>query len=603
MRNNSGNIFVKLIMVIIICSFGLWGMGNVLAPSASNTVAKIGEYEITVDEYNARINQEIMRLRSFLNMEIPNETIIKSISAYVLEDLVQNKLIRNEADELDLIVGDDYVLSLIVSDFKFRGANDAFSKEIFKRFLKRNRISEKQYIEIIKDATLKQIVLERIAGVSYIPKTVSENIYNYEYEKKQVDVIKVPLSLITDVSQPNDAELVQFYQDNRANYQTEEKRKFTYLMWNSQIIAKGLVLKDEELQEYYDENIADFTTAEKRELQNIVVSSEEKAEEIYNKIKEGGDFAEIAKTTLSLSDETINMGFLEEKDVFDEDIAVQLFALEKGQISQPMESDFGWHIFKIADVKPSKIMPFDVVKDQIIATLSANKAEEKVYELGNEIEDAIAGGLSFEEIAKEYGIEAKQIASTMANEENIPEDILKTAFDTEEESELLARNDGGYAIVRVDAIDIKREKALDSVRGLVSEDWTKAEIKKKTRELAELKVKEFLDGKITISAIEKQLGEKFQQVELNRNNLADGYPISFQKEIFTLDKEQSAIASQFDNDGNYIIGILVDTPKLEIDEKKMDAVLNNLKMQQQQEIIFQYFENYLKKKYTIEIFI
>jgi len=567
--NKSRSLLIKIILVVIIASFGLFGIGNVFISGRNNNVAKVGKYYVSIEEYNMKTSQEVARLKNFLNSGIPNEVLVQAISKNVFDNLVYNKLMKNEADRLGIIINDDLISSVIARSFTDR--NSQFSKENFRRFLEAYRTTEKTYIENIREEYLRKNVLERFNTVSFTPEEMINAVYNYQYETRIVDIIDMPISLVKDIASPSDTELVQYFQENNDKYKTKEEKTFSYLAWNNEIIKKNIDITDEQIKKYYDENIDKYTIPEKRKVVNLIVNEEIKEEEKFEKV---------------------DMGFIAKEDLLDDKIKEAIFSLKVDESSEPIETDFGKSIFKVEEIQPAFALPIESVKDKIKKDVVDEIAEEKQYEMMEQVIDAIAGGASYDDVAKEFGLETNKITALKGEKLDIvADDIIKLAFETEDESDFVERENGGYIVVKIEEHKLPRDRALDEVRGTVLEDCQKQQKNMKIQELAELKAGEINKDKTTSY-------DKKETVEFKRSELVNDYPVDLQKKIFNIEKGV-AIANILDNGGNFVIAVLKEIKKPDNDDERKSNIKKNIERIKQEEISEQYFKH-LQSKYKVE---
>lgn len=173
----------------------------------------------------------------------------------------------------------------------------------------------------------------------------------------------------------------QFFQGDEAKYQEELKSLgITEEALRNQLrssllsqrlydeITKDVTVTDDEVQAYYDEHVEEFKKPETRELAHILVKSEAEAKEIRQKLEDGADFAKLAKEKSLDETSAVEGGTLpiQPKEGWVKPFGDAAWALETGELSQPVESEFGWHIIKaLGDIEPEATTPFADVKDTI----------------------------------------------------------------------------------------------------------------------------------------------------------------------------------------------------------------------------------------------
>jgi len=214
-----------------------------------------------------------------------------------------------------------------------------------------------------------------------------------------------------------------------------------YVELNAADFAKNNPVSDEEAQAYYEEHKAQYVSNEKRLAAHILVmpgsdeaAAKAKAEDLAKQLDSGADFADLAKAN---SDDTLSAeqgGKLDwfEPGVMDPAFDAALFALNKGQHSAVVKTDFGFHIIKLLDVQPGVTVPFADVKAKIVAQLQDKKAVDQFYSLQSKLADTsyeVPDTLS--ETAKAVGVDIK--TTPLFSRDNVPAalnkpDLVKAAF-------------------------------------------------------------------------------------------------------------------------------------------------------------------------------
>jgi len=144
-------------------------------------------------------------------------------------------------------------------------------------------------------------------------------------------------------------------------------------------VTKAETVTDEEIQTYYDESKDRFTTPESRDVAHILVKTKDEADKLYQEVQDGGDFAKLAKEH-SVDEASAKDGgkLTDQKGTFVPEFEAAAFALKTGEVSEPVETTYGWHIIKaLADAVPEKVVPLAEAKDSIRAQLlqeTQNKA-------------------------------------------------------------------------------------------------------------------------------------------------------------------------------------------------------------------------------------
>ena len=190
----------------------------------------------------------------------------------------------------------------------------------------------------------------------------------------------------------------QFFEGDDAKYQQELKNQglseadvkadleaqlLSEKIFNQ--VTKGATVSDEQLKTYYDEHGSDYTTAEKRQVAHILVDSKSLADKIYAQLQDGADFAELAKKYSTDKASAKNGGELtDEKGSFVPEFEKVAFALDTGEIGEPVKSQYGWHVITaLADTQPAAKQSFAEVKATIRGSLLSEQRNTKMTDWVN----------------------------------------------------------------------------------------------------------------------------------------------------------------------------------------------------------------------------
>lgn len=162
-------------------------------------------------------------------------------------------------------------------------------------------------------------------------------------------------------------------------------------------VTKDVNVTDAEVRAFYDENKDEFATPDQRQVAHILVDTKKKADELYQQLLDGADFAELAKEH-STDEASAEEGgkLVDEKGSFVPEFEEVAFSLETGEISKPVKSDFGWHIITaLEDTVPGGQTPFEEVKDQIRQQLLEQKRSEAMAEWTDQVANKYAPQIAY----------------------------------------------------------------------------------------------------------------------------------------------------------------------------------------------------------------
>jgi len=280
---------------------------------------------------------------------------------------------------------------------------------------------------------------------------------------------------VTDIAAPVEADLTAYHEAHKDQFMAPEYRALAYLTIRPEHLLDETLATDAEVAEAYDARLAEFTTPPSREVEQIVAADEAAAKIIAGRLKDGGDFYAIAEELAGMDKASVKLGQVLKGDL--PEAAVEpVFDLAGGQISEPVESGLGWHIFRVLKIIDGSSKSLDEVRSQLSREVKLEKAAEAMFELANKVEDQLAGGASIREVAEALSLHHGVVAAVdsqgrgrdgrpAAGLPKAPE-LLKEAFAIEpgEEGQLKESGDGSYYLVQVDKIFEAALKPIAQVR-------------------------------------------------------------------------------------------------------------------------------------------
>ncbi len=279
-RSKAGSAFVKGLFVLLILTFGIWGIGDIFRNRPSDTaVAAVGGQSIDANELQTALQPALERLSTQLGTQVDlRQAKQMGVIDQVLGQLVDYSLLDQEAQRLQLDVSDNVIRDSITLDPMFRGANGTFDREAFNALLAANHMAEPQYVERLRrEIPREDLMLALTAGVA-APQAMIDLLHRYRDEKRVADIVKLPDNGATEIGQPSDAELTKFYDANQDMFRAPEYRGFVLASLTPSDLAKTVEIPEAKLKSAYDQRQDEFVLPERRDVQQILVHSEDQDE-------------------------------------------------------------------------------------------------------------------------------------------------------------------------------------------------------------------------------------------------------------------------------------------------------------------------------------
>ena len=598
----------KGIFILTALSFmSLFGISGYINSAGQNrTVIKVNDIEISQGEISYQYDKELNTARQMFGDAIEiNDNMRASILLGIVQKQLVDAIIKTVAQENDVVIGDDLIRKVIYSQSEFMNNEGQFDPRRFKMILSLNGMSEQEYIQALRtDIERQQLVQNPVARIN-VPSFLTDLLGKIENQQRVFAYVKiVPEKLKLD-REITDDELQQYYQDFAENFTAPEKRDIAYIAISADRIAEKYNPSQAEIDAYYQANISEFETPEKRNILQMVFSSQDEAQKAKAKLDQGADFYAVATDLAKQSKADTELGDVS-KDMLLAEVAEDVFTLPKGGVSQPLQSEFGWHIMKVTGITPASKMSKDKAYAKAAEALRQEKAYDAVYEYTQKIEDKIGAGASLEDIASDFGSSIVQVKNltedgkATSTPQILSQELVDAGFSYNiGEISQVIETDTGLAVVRVDNIYESHQLDIDEVKPQIVKMWADNEREAMAQEMANDIMSDMENGG-SITEAAKRLGlSAMTSRPIKKSETFDSLPSS---QIFALFQENVGTPKLIEQDGDKLIvttaKIVKDTHKLS-DQEKAD-IRNSVRMDLTSEAANLLIENY-SKGYDIEV--
>jgi peptidyl-prolyl cis-trans isomerase D len=518
-RSKAGSFVVKLLFVLLILTFGIWGIGDIFRTRSSDTaVATVGDHSIRADELQTALRRALEQLSARFGSAIDLQQAKQlGLVDATLNQLIDRSLIDQEVARLQLDVSDDLIRSVITGNPSFKGSDGRFDHGLFNALLAANRLTEDQYVALLRHDIPRNDLLHAVTDGVVAPQSMIDPLYQHRNEKRVADIVSLPDAGAGDVGQPSETELRSFYEAHHDLFRAPEYRGFTLASLNPADLAKDIEIPESKLKEEYDQRQDELQIPERREVEQILAPSEEKSKEAEAALAAGKDWREVAATIAGQNPDTIDLGLLKREEMPNA-LGEVVFELPLDKQSEPVKTSLGWHILRVVKIEPPVTQSFDQAKAQLEADLAHQDAVDRIYKVANQVDDALAGGATIGDAAAKFGLKTTTVAAVDVgghdpDEKPValpvsPKDVLKLAFATNEgqASRVTETPDGGILVLRTDKVISSAVKPLGEVKEKAIAAWQadkRREIVAKQAEELAAAVKP--GGKLAAVAAEKGL--------------------------------------------------------------------------------------------------
>ena len=557
MRKHAGSWIIKFILGAVILAFIPFGYG-LYQDERDDQVASVDGEPILYTDYRRIYNNLLDQMRQSFGTSL-DEEMIKSLGLRdrALNQLIESKLILAEAKRLKFRITEPEVADAIGKIEVFQ-TGGVFDSRRYEFILDRNRITKEQFEAQQRESMLINKV--RSFVVNNLTVSDAEAMEWYKWQNVSVDLDFV---LFNPVNYKNievdDKEIETYYENNKLSYKKEAEVKARYVFFDPDIHKSAIAVNEDELQDYYDTHKEEFYSPKTVEARHILIKVDQKADagtvekaktralEILKKARGDKDFAGLAKQYSEGPTKVKggSLGAFKYEDMV-KPFSDKAFSMKPGEISDPVRTQFGWHIIKVEKINKASTVSFDKAKQQIHNKTIAEKAQSMAYDAAEEVyEESFEG----DDLVNSASIRNLQVQTTdfftlrgpIKGIKN-PSKFASAAFNLAlmEISDIQELNGGYYILQVLDKIPEKTAE-LNDVRDKVKTDLIKEKKEEKAREDASalLKVLETGASITTESAKYNQKSETTGFFTRTGTIPKIGYDRAVQAAAFQLSKEKS----------------------------------------------------------------
>ena len=420
-RNGLEKKWAKVVLAIIVVPFALFGIDSYLNSMGSNvTVASVNNFEISAQDFQ----RSMMVLQERLDAEGQDRSILQSpeLKKSVIESLVDSQLIKEAVNKYNFRISNDQLTTYLVGMPDFQ-ENGKFSQQRYDQIVQYNGLTPKKLEDQIRGDMATQQIQGTLANLSYYPKNKIDDIAKIAYQKRHVKLYDLLLKDYEAAVKVSDEELNTFYNDNPSSFIRPDQVKIDFVVYSVANIVPTINVTDEDIKSFYEANKANYEGAEERSASHILfladksLSNDEltkvktQAEKVLADLKKNPKkFSEYAKKYSQDPESAKNDGSLGffKRGVMVKEFEDSVYSMKKGAISDLVQSDFGFHIIRLDDIKGDQVT-FADVKPQIKGELIYQKALEKYNTNAEDFSNMVYESKdSLQSVIEKYSLDVQQ---------------------------------------------------------------------------------------------------------------------------------------------------------------------------------------------------
>lgn len=395
---------VQIVLALIILPFAFWGVDSYRKSGGAAPLATVNGEKIGQQEFDNALNQQQQRIREMAGANFDPTFFDKpEIKRSVLEGLVTQHLLGLEARRVGLALSDEQIAQIIAGVGMFQ-KDGKFDLKRYEEVLREKGMNRLQFEDRIRQDLLARELTDAYTRNGYASDTEAENLIRLNEQQRVVALAHLDAAAFAKQVKLPDNAVSDYYDKNAQEFLVPERANVEYVVLSADSLLPQVTVTDEEVKQYYEEHQNEFGTQEQRQAAHILITvpkqasdaekqaAKAKAEQVLQQVKQSpAKFAALAKQYSQDPGSAANGGDL---GMFGRGAMVKpfedsVFGLKVGEVSDLVQSDFGYHIIKLQAVKPAKIQPLSEVKNLIVQRLKSQHASDKFAELAEKFNNTV----------------------------------------------------------------------------------------------------------------------------------------------------------------------------------------------------------------------
>ncbi len=544
---------VQIMMLLLVISFGVWGVADVFRGYRQGDIAKVGSINLTGTEFRRRFDIAVRQLSQQFGKQFTSQQAAQlGIPSRVLSQMLAEATLDDTAHQMGLSLSPDTVGRLIRTDPNLQGPTGQFNRTFFTQIAQAQGLTEDDLVLLLKADYIRNQLDQGLAGDVTVPETIIKAVGEYRDDSRKVSYVVLSAPAASDIPDPSDTDLAAYFDAHKSAYKAPEYRALSYFVVNPAALAKPQDVSDADAQKLYDQEKSRFVTPGTRHVEQIVFKDKADAEAAAKELADGKTFDQlVAERNLKTSD--VDLGQVTKDKIIDPAVADAAFALTASGVSGIIDGRFGPVIVRVSNIVPDVVKTFAEVKDQLKMEIATKQAANEVTNLRNEIEDARAGGSTLKEVAQKYGLKMINVAEVDQSGKgpdnkaiaDLPAPLVQAAFESDVGMENNPIEPVSDTFIWYDVTQVMpaHDRTLAEVHDKVVAAWKDMERQKKVAEQADaLKAKLAGGGDLATVAAGASLEVKTADTLTRQSKPTDGLSAAAISAAFDGPKGYAAVA-------------------------------------------------------------
>lgn len=480
-ESSIGKVAAFAIIGLIAVSFVFFGRSFNFGFTGSTFAAKVNGEEIPMLEFERDLQQYQNQYQQAFRVEL-TEDLRREMRRIVIDRMVLDEALRQQSEAAGYRVSNERLAEALRGTEAFQAGGE-FSGDVYRARLNANGLTPAGYEALLRRQLALAEIQNGIAASTFLTPAEYRRYIELYNERREIAYALFAIEDFLAQVEIGDEAVAEYHAANASQFMSEETVDLEYVELTLASIAAGVEVTEDDLRAYYDEQQEQFSTPEERHVRHILIevqgddrqAAEAEAQAVRERLDAGEDFAALAR---ELSDDRgtsadggdlgwIGRGFL--TGPFED----ALFAMAVGDVSGPVETEFGYHILRLEDVRGGEVRSFEDVHDELLAQLREDRAAQRFFDVAKELDlQAFEAVNDLQGVAERMGLELKTIEGfSRRGDPDVFADsgpVVAAVFDedaiaTGDNTNAVELSDEDVVVARVTAHHPPEPEALDDV--------------------------------------------------------------------------------------------------------------------------------------------
>lgn len=543
--SKGGKVAAWILTILLVIGLGGFGVTNF--GGAVTSIGSVGDTRITTQDYARAVQQEMAAFSAQVGTRIGmTEALAFGLDRQALSSIVTRTALDNEAARIGLSIGDASVAAEVTRNASFTGASGSFDRETYRFVLDQQGWTEADYESATRRDVARALLQGAVSGGFTAPAPMVDTLYRWIAERRALSTLRLTeADLTAPLPEPTEDDLKAWHEANIATFTKPEAKRIAYVALLPDSIAADQPVDEAALRKIYEDRIDEFVVPERRLVERLVFPDQAAADAAKAKLDTGTAFDTLVAER-GLTMDAVDMGDVSQEDLGPAGAAV--FAAAEGTVIAA-ESDLGPALFRINGILQGEETTFDEARPALAYEMQSDAARRLIADKVEEIDDLLAGGAEFQDLATEMGMTYATLDYVPGQQGTDPIEgytAFRSAADAvtaEDFPEAIVLDDGGVVALQFVETVPSAPIPLDEAREAVTADWRAARLREALSARA-IEIKSAVEGGAAIGSF----GIVDTTPEISREGSIEGAPAALIEAAFAMTEGEVRVIE----DGDFI---------------------------------------------------